>query len=83
MRRKGYVYYHIRAPFVREELSRMNLSQANCARALGVSPQYFSQLMNFHRKTGPRTRTKLMGFFQGFEHAQLFVRMKSENSAKS
>jgi len=53
--------YHFRLrPEIRREVSRLNLSQSDLAKRLGITNGFLSQVLSGKRLVGPATRRKFM-----------------------
>ena len=63
----------LRAQAVWERLNRLNMSQNDLARALGVSTGHLSRLINGRRCPSPRMRKLLMEALDCSDFDELFV----------
>jgi len=66
-------------PGLRAELARLNLSQNELARLLGVSSGFMSQLLTGRRYPGPRTRRRLLGALSRLTFDDLFEQVDPMN----
>jgi transcriptional regulator with XRE-family HTH domain len=65
--------YHFRLRgTVRRDIARLNLSQNELARKLGLTSGFMSQLLNGKRFAGPETRRKIMDTLPGLAFDEVF-----------
>jgi transcriptional regulator with XRE-family HTH domain len=73
--------YHFRLrPEVRRSLARLNISQNELARTIGLTSGFMSQLLTGRRLAGPVTRRRLMGALP-LDFDQLFEEVSTMRDA--
>ena len=77
------VRYLLRTESVRDLLNRKHWSHHRTARHLGISPAYFSQLLNRRRALTPDMRHLFLSsrLFEGVPEADLWERVEDDGGA--
>ena len=61
----------VKANVIHSQLARRNMTQADLAKAIGITRSYLSQVLRGKENPGPEIRQKLIAYF-GLEFDQLF-----------
>ena len=75
--------YMLRTAAVRDHLDRKHLSHRRLSKRLGISPAYWSQLLNRRRALTPDMRHLLLtsGLFAGLDEDAIWERVVDESTA--